>query len=150
MSMGRLRGFRAPAEYGPPGGAWQLSCYRVRRVPPATWSRTIERIHEACASLHCLSCGYRSIQLRLRLGFLRLELAAIEIEHEQADRRRQVTELARLVDAGDEIRQAGVARAGDLLERVPERVLQAHAGLVARNVDRALDHQGFHRACLRS
>src|SRR5713226_5716699 len=74
------------------------------------------------------------------------DLIAIEIEHEEADSGRQVAKLASGVDRGDEVRQARIALAGNLLEPRPERVLEADARLVAGNDDGAFDHQGFHRS----
>src|SRR5262249_55776158 len=49
------------------------------------------------------------------------------------------------IDRGDDLRQARVAAGRDLFEPAPERLLEADAGLVPGNDDRALDHQGFHR-----
>src|SRR5262249_44573555 len=69
---------------------------------------------------------------------------AIMIEHEEADRRRQIALVARGVDSGDELRKRSVADRGYLLQRIPERVLEADAGLVTGNDDRAFDHRAFH------
>src|SRR5262249_18089174 len=73
------------------------------------------------------------------------EPIAIEAEHEQADRRRQVGKLAVAVDRGDNLRQGRVAARRDLLQAAPEWLLEADAGLVPGNDNGAFDHQGFHR-----
>src|SRR5258708_18872326 len=74
------------------------------------------------------------------------QLVAIEIEHVQANRRRQVAVLPLGIDRGDEIGQRHVAPAGDLLEALPERILKADTGLVASDDDGAFDDRRFHRS----
>src|SRR5262249_41510994 len=74
------------------------------------------------------------------------QLVAIEIEHKQTNRRRQVAVLSLGIDRGDEVRQGHIAPAGDLLEPPPERILEADAGLVASDDDGALDDRRFHRS----
>src|SRR5262245_2051989 len=74
------------------------------------------------------------------------QLVAIEIEHKQTDRRRQVAVLSLGINRGDEIRQGHVAPVGDLLEAPPERILEADTGLVASDDDGALDDRRFHRS----
>src|SRR5262245_53403128 len=74
------------------------------------------------------------------------ELVAIEVEHEQANGRRQVAVLSLRIDRGDEVRQRHVAPAGNLLESFPEPTLEAHAGLVAGNDDGAFDDRIFHHS----
>src|SRR5882762_3044691 len=89
----------------------------------------------------------RGVNTELRRRGLRLflqDLVAIEAEHEEANGRRQIAALAVGVDRGNQLRQGRVALAGDLLEAIPERVLEADAGLVAANDDGALDHLRFH------
>src|SRR5262249_5132535 len=72
------------------------------------------------------------------------QLVAIEIEHVQANRRRQVAVLTLGIDRGDEIRQRHVAPAGDLLEPSPERILKTDAGLVPSDDDGAFHDRRFH------
>src|SRR5262249_40222780 len=71
-------------------------------------------------------------------------LVAIEIEHEQANRRRQVAVLPLGIDRGDEVRQGHVAPGGDLLEPLPERILEADAGFVTSDDNGAFDDRRFH------
>src|SRR5262249_57050133 len=66
------------------------------------------------------------------------------IEHEQANRRRQVAVLPLGIDRGDEVRQGHVAPAGDLLEPLPERILEADAGFVTSDDNGAFDDRRFH------
>src|SRR5882724_3942912 len=67
--------------------------------------------------------------------------AALEVvEHEQADRRRQVALLAGCVDLADQLGQRHAAYPGNLLHAAPERLFEADAGLVAADNDRALHH----------
>jgi hypothetical protein len=51
------------------------------------------------------------------------------------------TVLALLIDATDQLRQRDVAVAGDLLQRDPELILQAHACLMTCENNRTLDDQ---------
>src|SRR5947209_19246008 len=74
------------------------------------------------------------------------QLVAIEIENEQAKRRRQVAVLPLGIDRGDEVRQGHVAPAGDLLEPLPERILEADAGFVTSDDNGAFDDRRFHRS----
>src|SRR5262249_16496051 len=71
-------------------------------------------------------------------------LVAIEIEHEQPNPRRQVAVLPLGIDRGDEVRQGHVAAAGDLLEPLPERILEADAGFVTSDDNGAFDDRRFH------
>src|SRR5947207_9261318 len=50
------------------------------------------------------------------------ELLAIDAEHEEANRRRKILVLALPIDRGHQLRQGNVARLGDFLQRVPERI----------------------------
>src|SRR6195256_5396477 len=52
--------------------------------------------------------------------------------------------LAIRIDRSDQFGQSGIASARDLLEPLPECVLETHAGLVAGNDDGALDDRRFH------
>src|SRR2546430_5660730 len=74
------------------------------------------------------------------------ELVAVEVEHEETNGRRQVAVLSLRIDHGDEVRQRHVAPAGNLLEPFPERILEADAGLVAGDDDRAFDDRRFHHS----
>ena len=68
----------------------------------------------------------------------------VELEHEQADCRRQVCALAVLVNFGDQIGKGALPRRGDFLQARPERIFQADAGLVTPDHDGSLDHGGCH------
>ena len=71
--------------------------------------------------------------------------AALEVvEHEQANRGRQIALPAIAVDLVDQLRQRHAAQAGNLLHAVPECLLEADAGLVPGDDDRPLDDGGFH------
>src|SRR5712692_4744059 len=72
------------------------------------------------------------------------KLVAIEVEHEEANGRRLIAVLPRRIDRGDQIRQGDGATAGDLLQPPPERILEAHARLMSRDDDGALDDRRFH------
>src|SRR5262249_18429632 len=72
------------------------------------------------------------------------KLVAIEVENEQTDCRRQIAVLALGIDRGDEIRQGLVSSPGNLLQPLPEGILETHAGLVASDDDRTLDDLRFH------
>src|SRR4051812_13355323 len=71
---------------------------------------------------------------------------AIEIEHEQANGRRQVAVLTAGVDGGDELGQGHVSLARDFLQARPESILETDAGLVTSDDDGAFDHPRFHRS----
>src|SRR5215468_643484 len=49
------------------------------------------------------------------------------------------------IDFGDQLRQGHVPLAHDLLQPVPECILEAHARFVASDHDRALDDRRFHK-----
>src|SRR5258708_6946791 len=68
------------------------------------------------------------------------ELKAVEIQNKQAQARRQIALLALHVDRRHEMRQGRTAADRDLLERLPKRILETDAGLVAGNHDGTLDH----------
>src|SRR5262249_32479871 len=65
-------------------------------------------------------------------------------EDEEANGGRQVAVLPGRVDGRNDLGQGHAARPGDFLQRLPERVFEANAGLVTGNDDRALDDRGFH------
>src|SRR5262249_54334377 len=92
--------------------------------------------------------GARGHQLARPLAprFMIGELVAVEVEHEETYGRRQVAVLSLRIDRGDQVRQRHVAPAGNLLEPFPERILEAHAGLVAGNDDRPFDDRRFHHS----
>src|SRR3954453_1351986 len=71
---------------------------------------------------------------------------AIEIEHEQANGRRQVAVLSVGVDRGDELRQGHVPLARNLLQTGPESILETDAGLMTSDDNGAFDHPRFHRS----
>ena len=61
------------------------------------------------------------------------------VEYEQADRRRQIALLARLVDLTDNHRQRCLLGLRDFLQATPEAIFKAHAGLVSINDDGTFD-----------
>ncbi len=65
------------------------------------------------------------------------------IEHECADGRRKIA-LAALINFDDQIGELQLTRYRDLLETVPERVLEADAGSVPGDDDRSFDDWRFH------
>jgi hypothetical protein len=71
-------------------------------------------------------------------------LAAIKLKHVEPERRRKIALLTLRIDTLNEIRQRHKPPAGNLLESIPERVLQAHASLMATKNDRALYDWRFH------
>ena len=81
------------------------------------------------------------IMSRARLALDRRGLAAVVIEHEQPDRRRQIAVMAFGVDAGDQIGQGHIAIVGDVLQALPERILKTDAGLVVGDHDRSFDNR---------
>jgi hypothetical protein len=72
------------------------------------------------------------------------DLAPIKIQDEEAESRRKIALLTLCIDVLDEIRQRHKPSAGNLLEPLPELILQAHASLVAMKNDRALYDWRFH------
>src|SRR5450759_4176744 len=105
---------------------------RRRRSRSANWRPPCRRARAACLA-------------RWAAGATVADLCAIVVEHEQADRRRQIAMAAIGVDRGHQIGQRYLAAAGDFLQALPERVFQTDAGLVARDHDRAFDNRRFHR-----
>jgi hypothetical protein len=71
-------------------------------------------------------------------------LIAIEVEHEKADRRRQVGVLAIGVDPSNEIGQRHLTNSGNLLQRIPELILKTDTGFMPANDDRAFSDRRFH------
>ena len=85
---------------------------------------------------------------QLRRDGLFAKLAAQLGEDEHANGRREVGVLALRIHAGHQIAQPDAIERRNLLERCPEGVLQADAGLVAGNDDRTFDDGRF--SCLLS
>ena len=54
------------------------------------------------------------------------------VQHEQPERRREITALALRIEVTDKLRQRRVAITRNLLQRIPELILETHACLVAR------------------
>ena len=61
-----------------------------------------------------------------------LRLATIVFQHEQPERRREITVLALRIDVTDKLRHRHVAIIRDFLQRIPELILETHACLAAR------------------
>ena len=76
--------------------------------------------------------GWRRLLAEHFVARLLCRLATIVFQHEQPERRREITVLALLIDATDQLRQRDVAVASDLLQRGPEIILKTHACLAAR------------------
>src|SRR5262249_19737760 len=72
-------------------------------------------------------------------------LRTIVIEHEQPNGGGEIPLPPAAIDAGHEIRKRHVARRGDFLEAPPKGVLEAHAGFVTGDDDRAFDDRRLHR-----
>ena len=72
-----------------------------------------------------------SVVLRFWFGNLR----SIEIEHEQPNGGRQIRMLPRGIDPRHQARQSEVVLDRDLPQCGPKRILEADAGLVARDND---------------
>src|SRR5262245_47463226 len=85
-----------------------------------------------------------TLRLRIRRGGRGTGFEVVE--HEQADRRRQISLLAVAVDFAHEFRQGHVPEPGNLLHAVPECLFEAHAGLVTRDNDRTFHHGRLHDA----
>src|SRR5215475_2654385 len=60
------------------------------------------------------------------------------VEHEQADRRRQIALLAVRVNFANQLGQRHAELPGNLLHACPKRLFETDAGLVAADHDRAL------------
>src|SRR6266478_3902472 len=90
---------------------------------------------------HLSQTTARALQLE-RAG--RPQGAVLEVvEHEQADRRRQIALLAGSVDLANQLGQRHAACRRNLLHAVPERRLETDARLVAADHDRPLHDGGF-------
>jgi hypothetical protein len=63
----------------------------------------------------------------------------VMVEHEQPDGRRQIAVWASRINLGDEVRQCLVEAGGDFLERPPEGVFKADAGLMTGDNYRPLE-----------
>src|SRR5262245_65213382 len=72
------------------------------------------------------------------------ELLAVEFEHKQPNRRRQIPLLSFGIDRRNQVRQGHVATPGDLLQPPPELILEAHARLMTSNDDGAFDDGRLH------
>jgi hypothetical protein len=62
--------------------------------------------------------------------FAAVNLGAIMLKHEKTDRRGKVAMLAIAVDRGEKIRRVHVSDRCNFLEGFPERLLEAHTGVV--------------------
>jgi len=77
-------------------------------------------------------------------------LIAIEVEHGQPKRRRQVQVLALATNCCDEGEQTHVVGSGDFLESCPKFLFEPHAGLAAGNGNAPFDYRGFQKCTLPS
>src|SRR5579883_745874 len=138
MSAGRTACPRAPR------GAGRLRMKRAKIADRGTTGAHPAPVAERLRARRCRHCRMR---FAVASATWRARSAALEvIEHEQPDRRGQVALLALAVDLADELGERHVALARDLLHAVPERLLEAHAGLVACDPDRAFDDGRLHDA----
>jgi hypothetical protein len=71
-------------------------------------------------------------------------------KYKQADRRRQISLLARRVDFCNRLRQRRTLGLRDLLQSAPELIFKSDAGSVSANFDRAFNDLGFHGVLLRA
>jgi hypothetical protein len=78
------------------------------------------------------------------------DLAPIKIQDEEAESRREIALLTIDINAVNKNRQCHKSLAGNLLEPLPELVLQAYACFVATKNDRALYDWRFHTPIPRS
>src|SRR5215510_8773486 len=86
-----------------------------------------------------------SLRPRLRCAAA-IGAGAEVVQHEQANRRRQIALLTIAVDLADQLRQRHVARARNFLHAVPECLFEADAGLVTGNDNRTFDDGRLHDA----
>src|SRR5580700_7095823 len=68
----------------------------------------------------------------------------IVAQHEQPDSRRQVAVRPAGIDARDQVRQGHVPADRNILQALPESVLETDTGLVSSDDDRALDDRRLH------
>ena len=66
-----------------------------------------------------------------------------EIQHIEADGRRQIALLARAVDLADEFGQGRVAQRRNFFQATPECLFETDAGLVSGDDDGAFNDGGF-------
>ena len=78
------------------------------------------------------------------------DLAPIKIQDEEAESRRKIALLTMGINAVNKSRQSHKSLASNLLEPLPELILQAYASLVATKNDRALYDWRFHTPIPRS
>src|ERR1051326_4703253 len=81
-----------------------------------------------------------------RMSAIAAALRSVIVEDEQANRRGQIALAPAAVDRGDEIGQGHVPDRCDLFQPLPERILEADAGLVSGDHDRSFDDRRFHRS----
>ena len=100
-------------------------------VPPRRLGQLSNR-----AACHCLASVWRRV---FSSNWRQVRCAGLEVvEHEQAERRRQIALLAVGVDPPDQLGQRHAAPLRNLLHAIPERLFEADAGLVAADNDRPL------------
>src|SRR5258708_34866096 len=122
----------------PPWGSWRRSArpWRRRLEPAPRLLQARLSANQSLGGFDRAHLGGGGIVGAGRLG----ELKAVEIQNKQAQARRQIALLALHVDRRHEMRQGRAASDRDLLERLPKRILETDAGLVAGNHDGTLDH----------
>ena len=76
--------------------------------------------------------GWRRLLAEHFVARLLCRLATAVVQHEQPERRREITVLAVRIEVTDKLRQRHVAITRDLLQRIPELILETHACLAAR------------------
>jgi hypothetical protein len=101
-----------------PSGRWY--CDLGRDANPSLRKQMLRPVHQVSNPLATFGDG---------------DLAPIKIQDEEAESRRKIALLTLCIDALDEIRQRHKPSAGNLLEPLPELILQAHASLVAMKND---------------
>src|SRR6266511_4130726 len=126
-------GFARTAPRGNPRSRMQDRCLGTR-----SW-KTLSRLKGLLRHLRC-----HQVVRRGPRADIPFEFASIMVEDKKANRRRQVAVLAARIDRADKFRQRYVAFARDLLQFLPERVLEINAGLVTGDDDGTLYDCGLH------
>ena len=75
--------------------------------------------------------GWRRLLAERFVARLLCRLATIVVQHEQPERRREITALALRIEVTDKLRQRRVAITRNLLQRIPELILETYACLAA-------------------
>src|SRR3979411_250624 len=88
---------------------------------------------QLCERSYRLSASHHLVKSLATFNFG--NLAAVKLQHEEAESRRKIALLALRINSANKVRQGHKAPARDFFEPLPERILEAHVCLVAGEDD---------------